>query len=95
MLDWTNVLKGKDLEERRLSFFHDDVVPPGVSIGAHRHEGDEVYYYILSGKGRMTLDGETSAVEVGGDITAVYPGGEHGLVNDGEEDLRIVVVSVS
>ena len=93
-LDWANVLEGKDLEGRRLNFFHDDVLAPGASIGVHRHEGDEEYYYIVSGKGSMTLDGETFSVEAG-DITGVYPGGEHGLVNDGDGDLRIIVVSVS
>ncbi len=29
----------------------------------------------------------------GGDITAVYPGGVHGLENPGCEDLRIIGIS--
>ena len=40
----------------------------------------------------MTLDGERFEVEAG-DITAVYPGGTHGLENNSDEDLRILVVS--
>ena len=93
-LDWTNVLAAADLAGRHLNFFHDDVLAPGVSIGVHHHSQDEEYYYILSGRGKMTLDGELFPVAAG-DITAVYPGGCHGLENDGDEDLRIIVISVS
>ena len=45
-----------------LNFLHDDVLAPGVSIGPHAHRGDEEYYYILSGRGTMTLDGRRFAV---------------------------------
>jgi quercetin dioxygenase-like cupin family protein len=91
-LDWTEVLDEGDLKERGLNFVHDDVLPPGVSIGNHRHTEDEEYYYIVSGKGVMTLDQERFEVTAG-DITAVYPGGMHGLENSGSEDLRILVIS--
>jgi quercetin dioxygenase-like cupin family protein len=91
-LDWTEVLDGVDLKERGLNFVHDDVLPPGVSIGSHRHTHDEEYYYIVSGKGTMTLDQERFEVS-GGDMTAVYPGGVHGLENTGSEDLRMIVIS--
>jgi uncharacterized RmlC-like cupin family protein len=92
-LDWIVVLDHHDLKERGLNFIHDDILPPGVSIGHHQHTGDEEYYYIVSGKGHMTLDDERFEVK-GGDITAVYPGGMHGLENTGTEDLRIIVISV-
>lgn len=93
-LQWTEVLKYSADENRKLNFFHDDVLKPGVSIGVHYHENEEEYYYIISGRGIMILDGEE--YEVGpGDITAVYPGGSHGLRNHTNQDLRIIVVSVS
>jgi gentisate 1,2-dioxygenase len=91
-LDWIEVLDGKDLKEKGLNFVHDDILPPGVSIGNHRHTRDEEYYYIVSGTGTMTLDQERFEV-IGGDMTAVYPGGVHGLENTGSEDLRIIVIS--
>ncbi len=91
-LDWVVVLDGKDLKERGLDFIHDDILPPGVSIGNHKHTGDEEYYYIVSGKGVMTLDQDRFDVKAG-DITAVYPGGVHGLENTSNEDLRIIVIS--
>lgn len=94
VLDWTNVLDPKELTGKRLNFIHDDILPPGVSVGVHAHTHDEEYYYIISGEGIMTLDDQEFPV-VAGDITAVYPGGRHGLVNSGAEDLRIIVISVS
>jgi len=93
-LDWTEVLNSEDLPGCRLNFVHDDVLAPGVSIGVHRHDGDEEYYYIVAGRGQMTLDNELFEVEAG-DMACVFPGGCHGLKNNGTEDLRIVVFSVS
>ena len=84
----------QELTSRCLNFLHDDILPPGSSIGEHRHEDDEEYYYILSGSGVMTLDGERYPVTAG-DLTAVFPGGTHGLANTGSDDMRIIVVSVS
>ena len=92
-LDWTVVLDEDDLKQRGVDFVHDDILQPGVSIGNHLHEADEEYYYILSGKGMMTLDQQRIEVTAG-DITAVYPGGVHGLENTGNEDLHILVFSV-
>lgn len=91
-LDWTNVLDPSEVEGRQLRFLHDDVLAPGVSIGLHAHD-DEEYYYMISGKGTMTLDGERNTVEAG-DITAIYPGGSHALENDGDEDLRVLVIGL-
>jgi quercetin dioxygenase-like cupin family protein len=89
-LDWTNVLGRQDSAGRLIRYVHDDILPPGVSIGEHAHADNEEYYYVLSGRGVMTLDGEQH--EVGpGDLTAVYPGGSHALENTGDMDMRIVV----
>ena len=93
-LDLTTVLAGADIAGARLAFIHDDVLAPGVSIGVHRHEDDEEYYYILSGKGSMTLDGELFDVAAG-DITAVFSGGSHGLENSSDEALRVIVIGIS
>jgi uncharacterized cupin superfamily protein len=72
-------------------FFHNTVLRPGVSIGFHKHKGSEEIYYIISGKGLMRVDDETS--EVGpGDAVLTKNGSSHGLENIGETDLRIIVV---
>lgn len=93
-IDWTCVLGGSELAGRHLRFIHDDVLPPGVSSGAHRHEHDEEYYLILAGTGVMTLDDQALPVQAG-DITAVFPGGRHGLENTGSEDLRVLVIGIA
>ena len=71
------------------------VVPPGVSIGRHRHADDEEeFYLVLKGSGRMWRDGEDFAVREG-DLIRNRAGGAHGLVNDGDRDLMIFVFELS
>ena len=94
VVNWTDVVSGSPIKGRRLNFLHDDILGPGVTIGVHTHECDEEYYYILSGSGVMTLDGKNYHVGPG-DIAAVFPGGSHALVNNSENDMRIIVFSVS
>jgi len=91
---WVGVLDGEAPGGERLQFIHDDVMPPCTSIGVHRHTSDQEYYYIVSGRGVMTLDGREYEVAAG-DITAVLPGGSHGLANNSDGDLRVIVISVA
>ena|SRR5919198_3439964 len=61
----------------------------GAAIGYHRQQEDEVYY-VLSGKGRLTLNGVESVVGPG---TAILTrtGSSHGLRQLGVEDLVIII----
>ena len=61
----------------------------GAAIGYHRQETDEVYY-VLAGRGELTLDGVRREVAPG---TAILTrsGSSHGLRQLGTEDLVIVV----
>ena len=74
---WTGVLDGEAPGGKRLRFIHDDILPPGTSIGIHRHTNDQEYYYVVSGGGIMTLDGQEYEITAGG-VAAVLPGGYHG-----------------
>ena len=62
---------------------------PGSAIGYHVQREDEIYY-VLSGRGMMTIDGKE--FEVGpGDAVLTRPGSSHGLKQVGKEDLVILI----
>jgi len=90
-VDSTTVLDAADLAGRRLKFVHDDILPPGASVGPHPHADDEELYVILSGQGEMELDGQVHPVAAG-DAVVVFPGGTHALRNTGAAPLRLLVV---
>ncbi|WP_331250659.1 cupin domain-containing protein [Lysobacter silvisoli] len=62
----------------------------GSSIGEHRNDKDEIYY-VLSGQGRLMLDGAYRDVTAG-DAILTRKGSTHGLQQRGREDLVILVV---
>ena len=70
--------------------FRQRALHPGATIGEHRNDKDEIYY-VLSGRGELTLDGKRS--EVGpGDAILTRDGSTHALAQRGEQDLVIIVV---
>ena len=62
---------------------------PGSGVGLHTQKEDEIYY-VISGRGVMTVDGKSFDVTPG---TAVLtrPGSSHGLKQTGDEDLVILI----
>ena len=69
--------------------FRKRAMKPGSGIGYHEQKEDEVYY-VLSGKGVMTLDDKP--VDVGpGTAILTRPGSSHGLKQVGNEDLVIMI----
>ncbi|MCM3878506.1 MAG: cupin domain-containing protein [Vicinamibacterales bacterium] len=62
---------------------------PGSGIGYHLQKEDEIYY-VLSGRGMMTVDGKEFAVAAG-DAVLTRPGSSHGLKQVGGEDLVILI----
>jgi mannose-6-phosphate isomerase-like protein (cupin superfamily) len=69
--------------------FHKRVLHPGASIGYHNQETDEVYY-IDSGTGKMTINGNTFDVKPGDGILT-RTGSSHSIVQTGSTDLTIIV----
>jgi mannose-6-phosphate isomerase-like protein (cupin superfamily) len=69
--------------------FRKRVLKPGSAIGYHQQQEDEIYY-VLSGRGQMTLDGRT--VDVGpGTAILTRTGSSHGLKQVGTDDLVILI----
>jgi mannose-6-phosphate isomerase-like protein (cupin superfamily) len=69
--------------------FRKRALKPGSGIGYHEQKEDEVYY-VLSGKGVMTLDDKP--IEIGpGTAVLTRPGSSHGLKQVGSEDLVILI----
>jgi len=70
------------------------VIPPGNSVGAHRHDTLEEIYYVLAGKGRATVESET--VDVGpGDAVPCRLGEAHSFSNASQSDLEFLIVGVA
>jgi mannose-6-phosphate isomerase-like protein (cupin superfamily) len=69
--------------------FRKRALKPGSGIGYHEQKEDEIYY-VLSGRGVMTIDGKRFDVTPG---TAVLtrPGSSHGLKQAGDGDLVILI----
>ena len=69
--------------------FRKRALKPGSGIGYHEQKEDEIYY-VLSGRGTMTIDGKP--FDVGpGDAVLTRPGSSHGLKQVGSEDLIIMI----
>jgi mannose-6-phosphate isomerase-like protein (cupin superfamily) len=66
------------------------VLHRGSSIGSHEQREDEIYF-VVSGTGRMTIDGDSFDVGAG-DGVLTRPGSTHGLVQAGDDDLVIIIV---
>ncbi|WP_257445953.1 cupin domain-containing protein [Archangium lipolyticum] len=69
-------------------------IPPGGISGEHMHTRTEEIYFILSGRGEMTLDGRPHPVGPGSLILTGL-GTRHGLRNIGDEGLGWLVIELS
>lgn len=74
-----------------IRFMHETTLLPGSSIGLHPHKGNEELYYVLEGKGLMTVDGESAEMN-SGDVCLTKNGSSHSFKNIGEGELRIIVL---
>lgn len=77
--------------ETLINFMHETTLPVGTTIGLHPHDGNEEIYYVVEGKGQMTVDGDTFEM-VPGDVCLTKSGSKHTFKNIGDGDLRIIVI---
>jgi mannose-6-phosphate isomerase-like protein (cupin superfamily) len=69
----------------------EEVLPVGAAVGRHHHLLTEEVYYILSGRGRMTVGAQVREVETG-DAVFIPRGQTHTLENTGTEPMTILLV---
>ncbi|GGN52522.1 cupin domain-containing protein [Oceanobacillus indicireducens] len=74
-----------------LDMFAEVSIPVGGSIGFHSHDKDAEAYYIVEGTGNFQDDEGEHAVSKG-DLCIITRGGSHGLINTGDEPLKIIAV---
>lgn len=66
-------------------------LPPGASVGLHRHEGASEQFCVLEGSG-VFLDGGERVPIRAGEIGLMRPGGSHGIENTGTEPMKVLAV---
>jgi mannose-6-phosphate isomerase-like protein (cupin superfamily) len=69
--------------------FRKRALHPGAGVGHHEQHEDEVYY-VLSGKGVMTVDG-TPVDMTPGTAVLTRPGSTHSLKQVGGDDLVVLI----
>jgi len=69
-------------------------IPPGASIGEHRHDSETEYYLILSGNGIVVDDGTDKHVGPG-DVVVTGDGASHSIRNAGKEPLKLIAAIIT
>jgi mannose-6-phosphate isomerase-like protein (cupin superfamily) len=90
-LRFTNLVPAETFQH--IKMFSEIRIPPGASIGYHKHEGETEYYVFLSGTG-LVNDNGTEYTVVPGDVTITAGGSSHSLSNTGNEELVLYALIV-
>jgi mannose-6-phosphate isomerase-like protein (cupin superfamily) len=69
----------------------EEMLPPGCAVSPHHHREVEEIYYLVSGRGLMTVGDETREVGAG-DAVYIPRGHRHSLKNNGIEPIRLILV---
>ena len=69
----------------------EETLPPGAAVTPHHHRELEEIYYLVEGRGVMTVGDERQEVGAG-DAIYVPRGARHTLENTGDSPIRLLVV---
>jgi mannose-6-phosphate isomerase-like protein (cupin superfamily) len=69
-------------------------IPAGASLGYHRHDLQEEIYYVISGKGKVSLSGETAEI-ASGDAIPVRLREPHGFESNTDQELQLMVIGIA
>jgi mannose-6-phosphate isomerase-like protein (cupin superfamily) len=84
-------LVDRTTSEIELCSLAEEVLPAGAAVGRHHHLETEEVYYLLEGRGRMTVGSETREVAAG-DAVFIPRGATHTLENTGDAPIRLLLV---
>lgn len=65
-------------------------VPVGGSVLLHQHPHSEECFYVLQGKGEITVEGVGTVPFQPGEAVLTPQGSTHSIVNVGDEEIRVV-----
>lgn len=74
------------------NFFAYAELPVGATVGYHKHQGNDEWYFILDGKATVTIDDETRVIKKGDGILT-KSGSSHGI-NKVKKTLKFIAVEV-
>jgi mannose-6-phosphate isomerase-like protein (cupin superfamily) len=81
-------------KEKNIRMLAEAALPPGASIGYHRHDNETEYYLILSGTGEVNDNGTVKPVKAG-DAMITGNGASHSIMNTGNVPLVFHAVIVT
>ena len=67
------------------------ILPPGASIGLHKHEGEDEVFIVTRGKGLID-DGQSREQVQAGDAILTGKGESHAVINNGLEPLELIAI---
>jgi uncharacterized cupin superfamily protein len=70
------------------------VIPAGASLGPHRHEGVEEFFYVMDGEATARLGSETAPLKKW-DALPVFLNEAHAVENRSGADVELMVVGVA
>jgi len=85
---WGNYLVLADAPDHKIKRI---VVHPGKRLSYQSHEKRSEHWFVVSGEGAVTLDGERSAIAAGSSVE-VLVGTPHRIENTGSGDLTFIEV---
>src|SRR5215471_18864669 len=69
----------------------EEILPSGCAVTPHHHGDLEEIYYVVSGRGLMTVGQDTREVGAG-DAIYIPRGHRHSLKNTGSESIKVLLV---